>query len=166
MLLCSSLISGLCKLGNIWHAVKIIEDMETTRLRLDSTLLCNFSLNFHAKEWTWVALSHSIYGAVLLAMYDLILDIDRYTSKNVNKLFDGNKFDLTTNKIVSYETAKAHGMPLFQYSSVDPRFNQVFSSPMFHAASLMMNEIFIGKYKGFENMKEVTDIGGGIGTGS
>ncbi|KAF9610548.1 hypothetical protein IFM89_023213 [Coptis chinensis] len=61
---------------------------------------------------------------------------------------------------------KAHGIPLFQYSSVNPRFNQVFNSTMFHATSLMMNEIFIGKYKGFENMKEVIDIGGGIGIGS
>ncbi|KAF9612270.1 hypothetical protein IFM89_038840 [Coptis chinensis] len=58
---------------------------------------------------------------------------------------------------------KAHGMSLFQYSSVDPRFNQVFNSAMFHTTSLIMNEIFIGKYKGFENLKEITDIGGGIG---
>ena len=33
-------------------------------------------------------------------------EIDRYASENVNKLLVGNKCDLTTNKVVSYETAK------------------------------------------------------------
>lgn len=33
-------------------------------------------------------------------------EIDRYASDNVNKLLVGNKCDLTTNKVVSYETAK------------------------------------------------------------
>ncbi|KAF3972683.1 hypothetical protein CMV_003830 [Castanea mollissima] len=34
-------------------------------------------------------------------------EIDRYASENVNKLLVGNKSDLTANKVVSYETAKA-----------------------------------------------------------
>ncbi|RYR78225.1 hypothetical protein Ahy_A01g002959 isoform A [Arachis hypogaea] len=34
-------------------------------------------------------------------------EIDRYASENVNKLLVGNKCDLTANKVVSYETAKA-----------------------------------------------------------
>ncbi|XP_077242351.1 GTP-binding protein YPTM2-like, partial [Tasmannia lanceolata] len=34
-------------------------------------------------------------------------EIDRCASENVNKLLVGNKCDLTANKVVSYETAKA-----------------------------------------------------------
>ncbi|KAM3712326.1 hypothetical protein ACJW31_01G172600 [Castanea mollissima] len=34
-------------------------------------------------------------------------EIDRYASENVNKLLVRNKSDLTANKVVSYETAKA-----------------------------------------------------------
>jgi Ras-related protein Rab-1A len=33
-------------------------------------------------------------------------EIDRYASDNVNKLLVGNKNDLTTRKVVSYNTAK------------------------------------------------------------
>jgi GTPase SAR1 family protein len=33
-------------------------------------------------------------------------EIDRYASDNVNKLLVGNKSDLTSNKVVSYEQAK------------------------------------------------------------
>ncbi|KAF9598914.1 hypothetical protein IFM89_032768 [Coptis chinensis] len=147
VVMCSSLIIGICKLGNIWYAVKIMEDMETTRLRPDSTLLCDSSINFQQDS----SLATSNQG------------------KNVSRQ---SLAAVTVELTVSFPLVRrasanvAHGMPLFQYSSVNPRFNEVFSSTMFHATSLMMNEIFIGKYKGFENMKEVTDIGGGIGNGS
>ncbi|XP_020108537.1 ras-related protein RABD2c-like [Ananas comosus] len=48
-------------------------------------------------------------------------EIDRYASENVNKLLVGNKCDLTTNKVVSYETAKAFadeiGIPFMETSA-------------------------------------------------
>ncbi|KAG6538593.1 hypothetical protein ZIOFF_003717 [Zingiber officinale] len=48
-------------------------------------------------------------------------EIDRYASDNVNKLLVGNKSDLTTNKVVSYETAKAFadeiGIPFMETSA-------------------------------------------------
>ncbi|KAL5545502.1 hypothetical protein UlMin_005189 [Ulmus minor] len=48
-------------------------------------------------------------------------EIDRYTSENVNKLLVGNKSDLTANKVVSYEIAKAFadeiGMPFMETSA-------------------------------------------------
>ncbi|XP_010267054.1 PREDICTED: ras-related protein RIC1-like isoform X2 [Nelumbo nucifera] len=48
-------------------------------------------------------------------------EIDRYASENVNKLLIGNKCDLTTNKVVSYETAKAFadeiGIPFLEASA-------------------------------------------------
>ncbi|XP_042405828.1 GTP-binding protein YPTM2 isoform X1 [Zingiber officinale] len=48
-------------------------------------------------------------------------EIDRYASDNVNKLLVGNKSDLTANKVVSYETAKAFadeiGIPFIETSA-------------------------------------------------
>ncbi|EXC21063.1 GTP-binding protein YPTM2 [Morus notabilis] len=48
-------------------------------------------------------------------------EIDRYASDNVNKLLVGNKSDLTANKVVSYETAKAFadeiGIPFMETSA-------------------------------------------------
>ncbi|XP_064989473.1 GTP-binding protein YPTM2 isoform X1 [Musa acuminata AAA Group] len=48
-------------------------------------------------------------------------EIDRYASDNVNKLLVGNKCDLTANKVVSYETAKAFadeiGIPFMEASA-------------------------------------------------
>ncbi|KAA3469465.1 ras-related protein RABD2a [Gossypium australe] len=50
-------------------------------------------------------------------------EIDRYASDNVNKLLVGNKCDLTENKVVSYETAKAFadevGIPFMETSAKD-----------------------------------------------
>ncbi|XP_031391380.1 GTP-binding protein YPTM2 isoform X1 [Punica granatum] len=48
-------------------------------------------------------------------------EIDRYASENVNKLLVGNKCDLTAQKVVSYETAKAFadeiGIPFMETSA-------------------------------------------------
>ncbi|KMT01694.1 hypothetical protein BVRB_9g211500 [Beta vulgaris subsp. vulgaris] len=50
-------------------------------------------------------------------------EIDRYASNNVNKLLVGNKSDLTANRAVSYETAKAYadeiGIPFLETSAKD-----------------------------------------------
>ncbi|RZR84024.1 hypothetical protein BHM03_00010762, partial [Ensete ventricosum] len=48
-------------------------------------------------------------------------EIDRYASDSVNKLLVGNKCDLSANKVVSYETAKAFadeiGIPFMETSA-------------------------------------------------
>ncbi|KAL6979782.1 Ras-related protein RABD2a [Sarracenia purpurea var. burkii] len=50
-------------------------------------------------------------------------EIDRYASESVNKLLVGNKSDLTAQKVVSYETAKAFadeiGIPFMETSAKD-----------------------------------------------
>ncbi|XP_039005537.1 ras-related protein RABD2a-like isoform X2 [Hibiscus syriacus] len=50
-------------------------------------------------------------------------EIDRYASDNVNKLLVGNKSDLTANRVVSFETAKAFadeiGIPFMETSAKD-----------------------------------------------
>ncbi|VFQ63728.1 unnamed protein product [Cuscuta campestris] len=48
-------------------------------------------------------------------------EIDRYASENVNKLLVGNKCDLTSQKVVDYDTAKAFadglGIPFMETSA-------------------------------------------------
>lgn len=50
-------------------------------------------------------------------------EIEHYANENVNKLLVGNKCDLTANKVVSYETAKAFadeiGIPFLETSAKD-----------------------------------------------
>ncbi|KAI9180673.1 hypothetical protein LWI28_007078 [Acer negundo] len=50
-------------------------------------------------------------------------EIDRYASDTVNKILVGNKCDLTDNRVVSYETAKAFadeiGIPFMETSAKD-----------------------------------------------
>ncbi|KAF9600109.1 hypothetical protein IFM89_003656 [Coptis chinensis] len=58
---------------------------------------------------------------------------------------------------------KAHGMNSYQYPSTDPRFNHVFNKAMFNYTSIVMKKI-LETYKGFDDVKRVVDVGGGIGT--
>ncbi|GAB4861514.1 Cathecol O-methyltransferase 1 [Ancistrocladus abbreviatus] len=57
---------------------------------------------------------------------------------------------------------KAHGAHLFEYPSLDSRFNQVFNSAMFNHTTVIMKRI-VESYKGFENVKQLVDVGGGLG---
>nr|WMY23421.1 COMT protein [Stephania japonica] len=58
---------------------------------------------------------------------------------------------------------KVHGMSLFQYLGKEKKFNQPFHSHDFNATEMIM-KVAIDKYKGFENVNVVVDLGGGIGT--
>nr|BAO31651.1 O-methyltransferase [Sesamum radiatum] len=57
---------------------------------------------------------------------------------------------------------RAHGMSAFEYPAVDPRFNKVFNQGMYEQSTIFMKQI-LEKYKGFEGVKSLVDVGGGIG---
>ncbi|KAF8393011.1 hypothetical protein HHK36_021252 [Tetracentron sinense] len=57
---------------------------------------------------------------------------------------------------------KAHGMPMFEYMGKDPRFNEAFNKEMSHITNVDMKKI-LETYKGFEDLKELIDVGGGNG---
>ncbi|CAI9300806.1 unnamed protein product [Lactuca saligna] len=57
---------------------------------------------------------------------------------------------------------KAHGVNAFEYPSMDNRFNQVFNKCMYDNTTIVMKMI-LGKYKGFEGVKQLVDVGGGLG---
>ncbi|KAL3650602.1 Caffeic acid 3-O-methyltransferase [Castilleja foliolosa] len=57
---------------------------------------------------------------------------------------------------------KAHGMSAFEYQDKDPRFNKVFNLGMSQQSTIFMNKI-LEVYKGFEGLKSIIDVGGGVG---
>ncbi|KAI3471272.1 hypothetical protein Pfo_027935 [Paulownia fortunei] len=57
---------------------------------------------------------------------------------------------------------RAYGMSAFEYPATDPRFNTVFNQAMFEQSTIFMKKI-LEIYKGFEGLKSLVDVGGGIG---
>ncbi|KAK9279980.1 hypothetical protein L1049_013664 [Liquidambar formosana] len=57
---------------------------------------------------------------------------------------------------------KVHGVHAFEYPAKDPRFNLVFNKAMTSHTTLVMKFV-LDKYKGFEGIKELVDVGGGLG---
>ena len=45
----------------------------------------------------------------------------------------------------------------------NPRFNQVFNKAMLNHTIMITNKM-VESYKGFESLKHVVDVGGGLGT--
>nr|AOS51484.1 caffeic acid 3-O-methyltransferase-like isoform X1 [Calamus jenkinsianus] len=57
---------------------------------------------------------------------------------------------------------KAYGMTAFEYHGTDPRFNKVFNEGMKNH-SVITTKKLLECYKGFEDVKVLVDVGGGIG---
>ncbi|EEF47074.1 o-methyltransferase, putative [Ricinus communis] len=56
---------------------------------------------------------------------------------------------------------KFHGTNCFEYSSLDSRFNHVFNVAMVHLTSFLITKILACKI--FEQLKQLVDVGGGLG---
>nr|WBW48346.1 caffeic acid O-methyltransferase 2 [Paeonia lactiflora] len=57
---------------------------------------------------------------------------------------------------------KVHGIPVFQYMKNDATLNQVFNKAMADLSAMKMKKI-LNKYKGFEGLTSLVDVGGGFG---
>ncbi|KDP32877.1 hypothetical protein JCGZ_12169 [Jatropha curcas] len=57
---------------------------------------------------------------------------------------------------------KTYGMTVFEYQGTDQRFNKVFNEAMSNHTSLIVKKI-IKVYNGFDGVKVLVDVGGGIG---
>ncbi|XP_018817142.1 caffeic acid 3-O-methyltransferase-like [Juglans regia] len=57
---------------------------------------------------------------------------------------------------------RAYGMTAFEYPGTDERFNRVFNQAMSNHTNLIMKKI-LDVYKGFEGLKVLVDVGGGVG---
>ncbi|KAK3194501.1 hypothetical protein Dsin_025811 [Dipteronia sinensis] len=56
---------------------------------------------------------------------------------------------------------RVHGRHAFEYPGLDHRFNQVFNKAMNNSIKVIKNILEI--YKGFDNVKQLVDVGGGLG---
>ncbi|KAK6938400.1 Plant methyltransferase dimerization [Dillenia turbinata] len=57
---------------------------------------------------------------------------------------------------------RAYGMHAFEYLGTDPRFNRLFNQAMSNHTTLILKKI-LNIYTGFEGLKVLVDVGGGIG---
>lgn len=57
---------------------------------------------------------------------------------------------------------KANGMAAFEYYGTDPRFSTIFNQGMQGHSTVIMKRL-LEQYKGFDNVKLLVDVGGGIG---
>ncbi|XP_048131092.1 caffeic acid 3-O-methyltransferase-like isoform X2 [Rhodamnia argentea] len=57
---------------------------------------------------------------------------------------------------------RAYGMTAFEYPAIDDRFNRVFNRAMSSHTTLIMTKI-LDLYRGFEGIKVLVDVGGGVG---
>lgn len=57
---------------------------------------------------------------------------------------------------------KVHGMHAFEYPAVDPRFNEIFNKAMYDQSTHIIKNI-LAKYKGFSQIQQLVDVGGGLG---
>ncbi|TXG63115.1 hypothetical protein EZV62_010109 [Acer yangbiense] len=56
-----------------------------------------------------------------------------------------------------------HGMRLYEYAAANPKFNKVFNNALFNSTTIVMKKT-LESYKGFEQFKQLVDVGGGLGT--
>ncbi|CAA7013412.1 unnamed protein product [Microthlaspi erraticum] len=59
--------------------------------------------------------------------------------------------------------ASANGMRVFDYIGSDEEFAEMFNRGMTESSTMVMNKV-LEVYKGFENVKTLVDVGGGVGT--
>ena len=57
---------------------------------------------------------------------------------------------------------KAYGMTAFEYPATDPRFNKVFNAGMSGHCTVSMKKL-LKIYRGFDGLKVLVDVGGGVG---
>ncbi|OIS99396.1 caffeic acid 3-o-methyltransferase 1 [Nicotiana attenuata] len=57
---------------------------------------------------------------------------------------------------------RVHGVHAFEYPKSDPKFNYVFNKAMINHTTVVIKKI-LENYKGFDNLKTLVDVGGGLG---
>ncbi|KAM3730911.1 hypothetical protein ACB098_12G122500 [Castanea mollissima] len=56
-----------------------------------------------------------------------------------------------------------YGENFYKYAAKEPKFNKLFQEFMTHSSKLFLDEV-LKVYRGFEEIKELLDVGGGMGT--
>ncbi|GJT98274.1 caffeic acid 3-O-methyltransferase-like protein [Tanacetum coccineum] len=80
-----------------------------------------------------------------------------------DEIFINSWFGLTDSVMeggVSFD--KIYGTRSYEYPALDARFNAVFNKAMVNHTTIVMKEI-LERYHGFKNIKNMVDVGGGLG---
>ncbi|KAJ7951397.1 Caffeic acid O-methyltransferase [Quillaja saponaria] len=108
-----------------------------------------------------------LYGLTNVAKYFLCNEKDMSLAPGMqlmqNKVFMESWFALKDAVLEGgIPFNKVHGMPAFEYLGKDPKFNQLFNKAMI-SHTTMDTDTILEKYKGFENIKQLVDVGCGYG---
>ncbi|KAI3744913.1 hypothetical protein L1987_58011 [Smallanthus sonchifolius] len=57
---------------------------------------------------------------------------------------------------------KVHGANTFELPAINAQFNEIFNKSMVHHSTLVIKEV-LKRYHGFDKLKRVVDVGGGLG---
>ncbi|KAK7837296.1 flavone 3'-o-methyltransferase 1 [Quercus suber] len=57
---------------------------------------------------------------------------------------------------------RTYGTHAFKYPDLDPRFNKAFNASMSNQTTILIKKI-LESYKGFEQLRQLVDVGGGLG---
>lgn len=57
---------------------------------------------------------------------------------------------------------KVHGTSGFEYTGLDARLNEIFNKAMVDTSIIVIKEV-LNSYHGFDNLKSLVDVGGGLG---
>ncbi|XP_052192145.1 caffeic acid 3-O-methyltransferase-like isoform X2 [Diospyros lotus] len=93
----------------------------------------------------------------------------RYGLAPVAKYFIGDQDGASLGPLVSlvqdevFLASWVHGMHAFDYPGKDPRFNEVFNKAMVGHTGIAMKKILEYYKGGFEQLKQLVDVGGGLG---
>ncbi|KAJ6851428.1 caffeic acid 3-O-methyltransferase-like isoform X2 [Iris pallida] len=83
---------------------------------------------------------------------------------NIDKVFLDSWQELkygVVEGVVPFE--KAHGMSFFEYQGAHPSFGRVFNQGMSYSSSVLLKKM-LDTYTGFQGVKELVDVAGGVGT--
>ncbi|KAJ9553016.1 hypothetical protein OSB04_017061 [Centaurea solstitialis] len=108
-----------------------------------------------------------VYGLAPVAKY-LIQNEDGVSLRALMELIQDKVFIKSWGKLkdsiveggVPFE--KVYGQKTFEYPELDTRYNEVFNNAMVHHSTLVIKEL-LKCYNGFDNIKHLVDVGGGVG---
>lgn len=88
----------------------------------------------------------------------IIISHTTYSCDEINHRFGLN--DTVLEGGFAFE--RMHGVNLFEYQKMDPKLSDVFNKAMISHTTLVMKNI-LDTYNGFEDIKTLVDVGGGLG---
>ncbi|GKV16548.1 hypothetical protein SLEP1_g27178 [Rubroshorea leprosula] len=129
-------------------------------LATHSVVTCSVDIDNHGDP-------HRLYG---------LAPVSKYFIRNENGVSLGPLMTLVQDKVFldSWSQLKDaileggvpfdrfHGTHAFEYPAKDSRFNEVFNKAMMNHTTMVIKEI-LKSYKGFEHLKRLVDVGGGLG---